>query len=176
MLQWMILPLRRYAEFSGRSRRREFFSFFVLNTLVTGALLGPIWTWLVGNAAALKAAGMSPKLAGTIADPSPAVLGLGLLGGLWAIGTLVPTVALSVRRLHDRGMSGWWYLGFVIFALGVAFSDVPLGGFITAVLYLGVMSLPGTQGVNRFGQDPRRLGIEPNDAPNVVRFEPAARR
>lgn len=176
MLQWMILPLKRYADFSGRSRRREFFGFFVLNTLVTGALLGPIWTWLVGNAAALKAAGMSPKLAGTIADPSPTVLGLGLLGGLWAIGTLVPTVALSVRRLHDRGMSGWWYLAFVIFALAVAFSNVPLGGFITAVLYLGVMSLPGTRGANRFGEDPRLGGADLDVESNVPPFEAAARR
>ncbi len=175
MLQWMILPLKRYADFSGRSRRREFFGYFVLNTLVTGALLGPIWTWLVGNAAALKAAGMSPKLAGPIADPGPTVLGLGLLGGLWAIGTLVPTVALSVRRLHDRGMKGWWYLAFVIFALAVAFSDLPLGGFITAVLYLGVMSLPGTRGTNRFGEDPRRGAASQNNGSPVGSFEPAVR-
>lgn len=176
MLRWMILPLRRYADFSGRSRRREFFGFFVLNTLVTGVLLGPIWTWLVGNAAALKAAGMSPSLAGTIADPGPMVLGLGLLGGLWAIGTVVPTVALSVRRLHDRGMSGWCYLAFVIFALAVAFSDLPLGGFITAVVYLGVMSLPGTRGANRFGEDPRLVGADLDQAPNGVRFDQPARR
>ena len=174
MLQWMILPLKRYSDFSGRSRRREFFGFFALNTLVTAALLGPIWTWIVGNAAALKAAGLSPKLAGTIADPNPLVLGLGLLGGLWAIATLIPTVALSVRRLHDRGMSGWWYLAFVVMALAVTFSNVPLGGFTMAVAYLALMSLPGTRGENRHGADPR-LG-EPHPAePNALAFETATR-
>ena len=174
MLQWMILPLKRYADFSGRSRRREFFGFFALNTVVTGALLGPIWTWLVGNAAALKAAGLSPKLAGTIADPSPLVLGLGLLGGLWAIATLIPTVSLSVRRLHDRAMSGWWYLAFVLLALAITFADVPLGGFILAVAYLAVMSLPGTRGDNRYGADPR-LGERHTADSNVLAFEAAAR-
>ena len=176
MLQWMILPLKRYADFAGRSRRREFFAFFLLNTLVTAALLGPIWTWIVGNAATLKAAGMSPKLAGTLGDPSPTALGLGLLGGLWAIATLVPTVALSVRRLHDHGMTGWWYLGFVVLALLVAFSDVPLGGFVTAVAYLTVMSLPGTRGANRYGDDPRPVAPAAGESAKVVPFEAAARR
>ena len=174
MLQWMILPLRRYADFSGRSRRREFFGFFALNTVVTGALLGPIWTWIVGNVAALKAAGLSPKLAGTMADPSPLVLGLGLLGGLWAIATLVPTVALSVRRLHDRGLSGWWYLAFVLLALAVTFADVPMGGFAMAVAYLAIMSLSGTRGENRYGADPR-LAEARRVEPSLPAFEAATR-
>lgn len=54
-------------------------------------------------------------------------------------------LALGVKRLHDRDMSGWWTL----------ISFVPFGGFILLVI-LGF--LDGTQGPNRFGSSPKGIG------------------
>ena len=65
------------------------------------------------------------------------------------IGSLIPSIAVTVRRLHDRDMSGWWYLG-----LAVA-SAIPLVGFAASIALFVLMVLPGTDGGNRFGPDPK---------------------
>lgn len=75
-------------------------------------------------------------------------LGAGLFG-LFALGILVPSIAVNVRRLHDRDMSGWWYLGFIVL------SNIPIVGILVAIAYLVLMFLPGTPGPNRFGEDPK---------------------
>ena len=60
---------------------------------------------------------------------------------LFSLGIIVPGIAVTVRRLHDRDMSGWFYL--LVF--------IPyLGGLILFVITL----LPGTPGENRYGDDP----------------------
>lgn len=89
---WALLPIRRYAQFTGRSGRREFWLFFLAINIVIGAL-GLVWmsdtdyegTGSVGALAALTM-----------------VLG--------AIGVAVPYVAVQVRRLHDQGRSGLFAL------------------------------------------------------------------
>ncbi|MFM5949004.1 MAG: DUF805 domain-containing protein [Novosphingobium sp.] len=146
MLEWMLMPLKRYAEFSGRSRRKEFWSFFLLNLVVTGILLGPIYASMVSNIVAMQAGTAEP---GAAPEVGGLAMGLGVLGGLWALGTLIPNIALTVRRLHDRDMSGWWYLGFIVLSI------IPLIGIIAAIAYLVLMCLEGTKGPNRFGPDPK---------------------
>jgi len=54
-----------------------------------------------------------------------------------------------VRRLHDRDMSGWWYLGVAVASI------IPIVGFIASIAFLVLMVLPGTPGPNRFGPDPK---------------------
>lgn len=147
MLEWMLMPLKRYAEFSGRSRRKEFWSFFLLNLVVTGILLGPIYASMISNMAAMQAGSMDAAAASPEIGTVP--MALGVLGGLWALGTLIPNIAVTVRRLHDRDMSGWWYLGFVVLSI------IPLIGFIAAIAYIVIMALEGTKGPNRFGADPK---------------------
>lgn len=143
MLQWMILPFRRYAEFSGRSRRMEYWSFALLNVAVY-LVLG-----------AVMVAGGIPLAA--LADPEAArgvTLGAGFFvgGGLlviYGLAILLPSIAVVVRRLHDRDMSGWWYLGLIVA------SFIPLVGFVAGIAFLVLMLLPGTPGPNRFGPDPK---------------------
>ena len=67
---------------------------------------------------------------------------------LW-LALLLPTVAVSVRRLHDRDMSGWWYAPVILLAW------VPLIGGLIGLAFLVVMLLRGTPGPNRFGADPK---------------------
>ena len=75
--------------------------------------------------------------------------GIGMVLALWWLATLIPNIALNVRRLHDRDMSGWWYLGFIVA------SFIPLVNFVAGIAYLVLMVLPGTPGPNRFGEDPK---------------------
>ena len=141
-MKWMLMPLRRYADFEGRSRRMEYWMFALMNFVIAMVLMGPFF---VGIATA------DPLVAET--DPFSAVGFVGIAGlslyGLYALAILIPSVAVAVRRLHDREMSGWWYLGLVLAGL------IPLVGFIASIALFVLMLLPGTNGPNRFGPDPK---------------------
>ena len=63
---------------------------------------------------------------------------------LWGFGTIIPSIAVQVRRFHDQDKTGWlWLLNFV-----------PFGGFIILVF----MCLEGTRGENSYGPDPKDPG------------------
>lgn len=156
-MEWMLLPYRRYAEFSGRSRRKEFWMFQLLSVVIT--LIG-YGLMLSGGAAGL--------LTGAAADPDFSTemrtdisfgplfwAGLILLC-LWALASFIPSLAVTVRRLHDRNMSGWYLLGFIVAV--VVLSMIPVLGTILAfaleVAYIVILALPGTPGPNKYGPDP----------------------
>lgn len=82
---WAILPVKKYAEFTGRSRRSEYWWFVVL-LLVAYVVAG-------------------------ILD---SVMTFGLASTVVALGLLIPNIAVSMRRLHDTNRTGWWLLiGFI---------------------------------------------------------------
>ncbi|MDZ4308199.1 DUF805 domain-containing protein [Allopontixanthobacter sp.] len=140
-MDWMILPLKRYADFSGRSRRMEYWMFALFTLLVYTLCVALMFAG--GFDLATIESEMIPE------GPGPLFyLGAGLLV-LFAIGIIIPSIALNVRRLHDRDMSGWWYLGFMVLA------NVPYVGILVVIGYLVLMFLPGTPGPNRFGEDPK---------------------
>ncbi len=168
-MEWMILPLKRYFDFRGRSRRKEFWM-WVLFTVIANIVLSAadaalgLGGSMSGNSN-LGADGSSMGAAGALKG--------GLLASLFALATFIPSVAVSVRRLHDINRTGWWIVfplvfsvtGFVLMFAG-AMSG--LGGTTVAVgtgiLVLGVLSLlllliwyfmAGTAGPNRFGEDPK---------------------
>ena len=120
-MEWATLPLKRYAEFTGRSRRKEYWMFVLLSIgiYVIARILDGI-------------AGLNGVIAGTY----------GPITALAALGLLVPSLAVSIRRLHDSDRSGWWLL------LGL----VPIVGEIIVLIF---MVLEGTRGANRFGADPK---------------------
>ena len=140
-MEWMLMPLRRYAEFSGRSRRMEYWMFALLNVIVMTVIV----TLLFAGGISLSA------LEGGAAPEAPGVLFWvgGLLMVLWVLAIIVPSVAVVVRRFHDRDMSGWWYLGFIVLSM------IPVVGFIATIAMLVIFCLPGTPGANRFGLDPK---------------------
>jgi uncharacterized membrane protein YhaH (DUF805 family) len=115
-MQWYLAALKNYAVFSGRARRTEYWMFALVNLVIT----------LVFYVLAL-------------ATRSGFFIVLVLLYGL---AVLLPGLAVTVRRLHDIGMSGWWILiGLVPF----------VGGIVLLVFSL----IPGNQGPNRYGDDPK---------------------
>jgi uncharacterized membrane protein YhaH (DUF805 family) len=120
-LSWYLQALKNYAVFSGRSRRREYW-YFVLFNIIVGIVLG----WI-------------DALLGT---RSSYYAGAGLLSGIYGLAVLIPTLAVSVRRLHDIDRSGWWIL------IGL----VPLLGVIVLLVFA---LLEGTPGDNRYGPNPK---------------------
>jgi uncharacterized membrane protein YhaH (DUF805 family) len=70
------------------------------------------------------------------------VIHLPVLGSLYGLAVLVPGIAVGVRRLHDTGRTGWWWL----------ISFIPLIGTIWIIV---LFVLPGDQGANQYGADPK---------------------
>jgi uncharacterized membrane protein YhaH (DUF805 family) len=136
MLDWMLLPYRRYADFSGRSQRKEYWMFALLSAIVTIVVLALIF------------AGM-PKMDeyGNPGNPGMMMYVGGGLLVLFGLGSIVPSIAVQVRRFHDQDKSGWFVL------LGL----IPYVGGIVVFVF---MCLDGTHGTNRFGADPK----DPNSA------------
>ena len=137
-MEWMMLPLRRYARFSGRARPKEYWMFilfllicFIAISLIEGLLglsttehwvrRGPWWF-----------------------DTGYQTRG-GPLTGLFGLAMLIPWLAVAVRRLHDTDRSGFWLL-IIFFPL--------IGSLILLVFFI----MSGTRGANRFGPDPIEVG------------------
>lgn len=89
MLEWMLMPLKRYADFSGRSRRKEYW-LFVLGVLIAAIILSIVEGIL----------GLSGMVAGAY----------GPLTLIFLLGIIVPSIAVQVRRFHDQDKSGWFVL------------------------------------------------------------------
>jgi uncharacterized membrane protein YhaH (DUF805 family) len=176
-IAWALRPLKRYAEFSGRSSRAEFWWFW----LFVMVLWIVVYFLMIGSV-------MSVAMSQT--EPSAGFAGafgvVGILLLLFWVGILIPSIAVQVRRLHDINRSGWWLGGFyLVYALyfvllfgmlgaqmGAAMTggtpDTPpgfgpmfavtmvvgLGMFIYAIALLVFYCQAGTSGDNRFGPDP----------------------
>ena len=102
----------RYVDFQGRSNRGEFW-WWVLANLIIGIVLSIIDTAVFGPNATI-------------------------LAGLWALATVVPNIALGIRRMHDIDRTGWWVL------LGL----IPVVGFLVLIYFYVQKPTPGP---NRFG-------------------------
>ncbi len=89
--------LSKYATFSGRARRSEFWWFVLFTVLVSAAL----------NVVDRAIFGIAP-------DGRP----VSILNALFSLAVLLPTIAVGVRRLHDLDRTGWWYLLILIPVLG----------------------------------------------------------
>lgn len=116
-MNWYLKVLKNYAEFSGRARRKEFWMFALFNIGISVIL--------------------------SIIDAiTTAAVGIGVLSGLYGLAVLIPSLAVSIRRLHDTDRSGFWLLIWFI----------PVIGWIILLVF----SLQeGTRGANRFGNDPK---------------------
>ena len=131
----MFLPLKRYADFSGRSRRKEYWMFFLFQFLVQVAFVAlMVLVILVG---------------GADGGSTGSVVGFFVLIAIWILfwlAMLIPNVAIVVRRLHDQDIPGivgiLLYIGTVIFTL-------------PGLVILVFMCLEGKKGDNQYGKDPK---------------------
>jgi uncharacterized membrane protein YhaH (DUF805 family) len=165
-MEYMFLPLKRYAEFSGRSRRMEYWMWIVFQFLVGIAFW--VLMMVVGGAALIGAGAHSP---GAVMAAGGGIMIVGALWALFGLAMIIPGLAVAVRRLHDTNRSGWWILapiaGYILVWIGVGMAAsgssmgsvlATVGMLVAAVLGLTVlvfMFLDGTQGPNRYGPDPK---------------------
>src|SRR5215471_9586302 len=135
-MEWAILPLKRYAEFTGRSRRKEYWMFTLLSfgIFFIAAILDRI-------------AGLDGMIAGWYRP-----LTAGPLTALVSLGLAVPTLAVSIRRLHDSDRSGWQLLLGWVPMFGTTHPGWwLLVSMVGKIIMLIFMVLEGTRGANRFG-------------------------
>ena len=131
----MFEAFSNYADFSGRAGRSEFWLFQLLNLLVFGFAGFLI---LVGGGASYSPGGG----AGGMFFFGAVVL------GFWVLVATIPGLAVSVRRFHDHNVSGWWYVGLLLFSL------LPYIGLLASLGMLWVFVRGGTWGPNNYGPDP----------------------
>jgi len=111
-MNWYFMALKKYAVFGGRAQRLEYW-FFMLFNAIFSALLRYIDVW-----------------AGTFNIDA----GIGILTAIYTSFVIIPGVAVSVRRLHDIGKSGLWFL----------ITAVPVLGLIVFLWFMALDSQPGT--------------------------------
>lgn len=86
-MNWYLDVLKKYAVFSGRARRKEYWMFFLVNLIISfviGFVVGVIGAALQMNLSSLSL--------------------------IYSLAVLIPSIAVGVRRMHDIGRSGWWIL------------------------------------------------------------------
>ncbi|EMB25515.1 DUF805 domain-containing protein [Treponema denticola] len=105
--------LKKYIVFDGRARRKEYWMFILFNVIVGGVL--------------------------AILD---SILGTAILGYLYSLAVLLPSLAVQVRRLHDINKPWYW----------IFITLIPLVGAIWMIV---LMATEGTRGDNDFGPDPK---------------------
>ena len=105
-MNYYIYVLKNYVLFTGRARRKEYWMFVLFNVIISFVL------GFIGR-----------------------LIHLPIIGTIYSLAVLVPTIAVTIRRMHDTDHSGWWCL-------------VPIVGLIFAC----TDSTPGT---NRFGENPK---------------------
>lgn len=161
MIKWYKkVVFENYANFKGRARRSEYWYFVLLNIIISLILLG-----------------------------IDSMLGMGMgFRNLYGLAVFIPGLAVSVRRLHDIGKSGWWLLiyyliftfsivGLLIGGLSALIPNSPFGAspnmkimaisgvvlLISGIWYLIWFFKAGDVGTNEYGADPKGFGEEINE-------------
>ena len=129
-MNWYIIVLKKYAVFSGRARRKEYWMFALFNFIFS--LVATLLQWVIF--------GMALWAFGPLSIVS--VVSAGVIPIVYAIAVFVPTLAVSVRRLHDIGKSGWYLL----------INLIPIAGPIWFLVLVCTDSQPGD---NEYGANPK---------------------
>ena len=106
-MKWYLIVLKKYAEFNGRARRSEYWYFVLFSTIISITL--------------------------TLIEVS---LGWKYLDSFYSLAVLIPSIAVTIRRMHDVNRSGWYCI-------------IPIYNLILACT-------AGTSGGNEYGNDPKQ--------------------
>jgi uncharacterized membrane protein YhaH (DUF805 family) len=113
MLHWYTDVIKQYAVFDGRAGRPEYWWFFLINTIISVIL--------------------DVVIPGTTGQ---------VLGAIYALAVLLPSIGVGIRRLHDTNRTGWWILVVLI----------PIVGWIWLIV---LMAMAGDSGPNSYGPPAR---------------------
>lgn len=119
--------LKKYTVFEGRARRKEFWMFALINCII-GIILGMI--------------------SSALSDKN------NIIGNIYSLAVLIPSLAVGARRLHDINKSGWWQL----------LSFIPIIGWIWLIVLLATS---GDAANNRFGPNPKGAIVTPPVTPTT---------
>lgn len=128
-MYWYAKVIRNYAVFTGRARRKEYWMFQLVNFLIALAFVLMLIPLFPSPTAGEKPVGFAICL---------------VIFFVYVLLTILPGLAVSVRRLHDADLSGLWVL--------IAF--IPGGGIVLLVFHV----LDGTPGPNQYGPNPKAGG------------------
>lgn len=126
---WYIAVLKKYAVFSGRARRKEYWMFVLVNFII-GFVLDFIEALFMPGSSRMSLPGV-----GSIGAPW-------IIYSLYNLAVLLPSIGVAIRRLHDTNRSGWWLL----------IELVPLVGAIGLIVWTVRDSQPGD---NKYGANPK---------------------
>ncbi len=127
-MNYYLSVFKKYAVFGGRAQRAEYWYFFLFN-LIISIVLGIVSVLISDNK--------------------------NIIGFVYALAVLIPELAVSIRRLHDVGKSGWMIL----------INLIPLVGFIW---YIVLMVTDSNSGDNEYGPNPKNNKNQLNITPNTV--------
>jgi len=130
-MNYYLKALRNYGVFTGRARRSEYWYFALFNIIF--AIVASFLDRLIGNTFTMNL------------STGPMDLGYGYIYVLYAVAVFIPALAVLVRRLHDVGKSGWFFLIILI----------PLVGIIWLLILLFTDS---QYGPNKYGPNPKGIG------------------
>ncbi len=112
-MEWYLSVIRQYFVFDGRARRKQYWMFMLINCIILIAL------YSLNQMARTE-----------------------MFTSIYSLFIFIPSLALTVRRLHDTGRSGWWFL----------VSFIPFIGSLILLYFMVKDSFPGT---NEFGPNPK---------------------
>ena len=119
-MKWFINPLKKFADFKGRESRQAFWLFILFYNLIYIAV------------------SVADAILGTYSPES----GMGMFSATYILVMLIPSLAITTRRLHDVGKSGWFQLLWLI----------PIVGWLVLLYFL---VLPGQPEENQYGPVPQ---------------------
>lgn len=127
-MNWYLKVLKQYADFSGRARRKEFWMFTLFHFLFIFLIVF-----------------LSFYLSGDLYEETETNFTVVTLFGLYILATIIPSIAVTVRRLHDVGKSGWFYF----------INLIPyIGGFILLIF----TCMDSVNKPNKWGENPKGTG------------------
>lgn len=121
-MNWYLKCWKQYADFSGRARRKEYWIFSLINYIIIFFLY----------------------ILQIVMIESTLWLIFPIIFFLYAVAVFLPGLAVSIRRLHDIGKSGWWYLIYLIPIIGAIWLTV-------------LMCLDSEPGENQWGENPKEI-------------------
>ncbi len=127
---------KKYADFQGRARRKEYWMFTLINTLISAVVITILL--IIGLSGILLGGSGTVAGAPVLYYASVAIL------WIYALAILIPSLAVTVRRLHDAGHSGWRLL----------LALIPIVGGIIIFVFTVSDSKPGD---NQYGPNPKQV-------------------
>jgi uncharacterized membrane protein YhaH (DUF805 family) len=131
-MKWYFGPLKKYATFKGRARRKEYWLFVLWNGLASLAIA--FVTGIIGAIVALAQFAGGGNHAGIIGVANGCLACI-----FYSLAVGIPTMAVAIRRMHDTGRSGWWLF-------------LPVIGFV-------LLFVDGQPGENRYGSNPKTADL-----------------